>query len=216
MQLFSRRADLITRILLVGAVLAVGGGVGAFFAWFWDSSWYTRQGMAAAQPVPFSHQHHVGADAIDCRYCHQLVAESSSAGMPTTDTCMTCHWQLWVEAPVLEEVRQSWRTGQRIRWRRNYDLPDFVYFDHSIHVAKGVGCSTCHGRVDTMPLIQKAVSLQMRWCLGCHRQPERYLRPLDQVFAMTWEPPPDQEERGRRFARERRVRRLTSCSYCHR
>ncbi|HEY3359932.1 MAG TPA: cytochrome c3 family protein [Polyangia bacterium] len=216
MQLFSRRADLVTKLVIGVLVVGLGGLIWAFTAWFWQSDWYTRRGMAATQPVPFSHQHHVGGDGLDCRYCHQLVTESSSAGMPTTETCMTCHWQIWTEAPVLAPVRASWQTGQRLFWKRNYDLPDYVYFDHSIHIAKGVGCATCHGRVDQMPLIQKAATLEMRWCLACHRQPEKHLRPRSEVFRMDWKPPPDQEEQGRRLVKEYQVRSLTSCSHCHR
>ena len=172
-----------------------------------------------AAPVPFSHAHHVGGMGFDCRYCHTSVEQSRFAGIPPTQTCMNCHAQLFTDAPMLEPVRASFRDNTPLRWTRVNDLADFVYFDHSIHVAKGVGCVTCHGPVDKMPLTYKGESLQMDWCLNCHRNPERYLRPRDQVFDMLYTPPADQLELGRRLVKEYDVAgpdQLTSCSTCHR
>jgi len=179
----------------------------------------TGVGVARRQPVPFSHKHHVGDDGIDCRYCHTSVEESAFAGIPPTKTCMNCHTQIWADSPMLEPVRESWRTGRSLEWVRVHKLADFVYFNHSIHVNKGVGCSTCHGRVDQMPLIAKANSLYMEWCLECHRAPERFVRPREYVFSMEYQPPEDQLSLGRKLVKEYRIQStayLTSCSTCHR
>jgi hypothetical protein len=183
------------------------------------SPYMTRQNITREQPVQFSHKHHVGDDGIDCRYCHTSVETSAFAGIPPTKTCMNCHSVLFNNAGYLEPVRESYRTDKSIGWVKIHRLADFVYFNHSIHVNKGVGCSTCHGRVDEMPLIFQANTLLMQWCLDCHRNPEPNLRPMDKVFAMDWQPGPDQEELGKKFAKERNLRtttELTSCSTCHR
>jgi len=171
------------------------------------------------QPIPFSHKHHVGDDGIDCRYCHASVEYSAFAGVPPLATCMTCHSQLFTQASVLAPLLQAYREGRPLKWRRVHDLPDFVYFDHSIHIAKGVGCVTCHGRVDQMPLTWRTVSLDMQWCLQCHRHPDKYLRPREHVFDMAWQPSGDQRSRGRQLMQMYRVRsavELTQCSICHR
>jgi len=166
---------------------------------------------------------------LDCRYCHTSVEDSAPAGIPPTKTCMNCHAQIWTNAPMLEPVRQSFRADKSIEWIRVHDLPDYVYFNHSIHVSKGVGCSTCHGRVDQMPLMWRVNNLQMEWCLSCHRQPENFLRPKDQIFNMEWAGPTrekpvewngkkfeTQAALGARLAQEYKVRKLTYCSACHR
>jgi cytochrome c7-like protein len=153
---------------------------------------------------------------MDCRYCHTSVEVSSSAGIPPTETCMGCHSQIWSEAPILEPVRESWRSGKSIQWTRVHDLPAFVYFNHSIHVNKGVGCATCHGRVDLMPMVWKENTLLMEWCLDCHRAPEKYIRPKDQVFNMEYKPEGDQAALGAKLVAEYKVRKLTDCSVCHR
>jgi hypothetical protein len=182
------------------------------------STYVTQAGVVREQPVPFSHKHHVGGVGIDCRYCHTSVEESAFAGLPPTKTCMNCHSQIWADSPMLEPVRASFRTGRSMEWIRVNDLPDFVYFDHSIHVKKGVGCVTCHGRVDQMPLMWRETSLQMEWCLECHRAPERFVRPRHAVFSMAWEPPKDQIAFGQRLVKEYQIRvpQLTNCSICHR
>ena len=183
-------------------------------------SFTTRVGVARDQPVPFSHKHHVSDDGIDCRYCHTSVETSDFAGLPPTETCMSCHSQIWTNAAILEPVRESFRTGKSIEWTRVHDLPDFVYFNHSIHVNKGIGCSTCHGRVDTMPLMYQVNTLYMQWCIDCHRNPERNVRPRDQVFNPTYETPaPNQDEIGPRLVAEYKIkdaRNLTDCATCHR
>ncbi len=150
--------------------------------------------------MPFSHEHHVGVLGIDCRYCHTSVENSSYAGLPPTKTCMNCHSQIWVGSDMLEPVRDSYRTDASLTWQRVYNLPGFVYFDHSIHVHKGVGCTTCHGRIDEMPFTYQEPSLLMEWCLDCHRNPAPNLRPRGEVFDVKWQPPPDQADRGRKLA----------------
>jgi hypothetical protein len=176
----------------------------------------TEVGSARQQPVPFSHKHHVADAGIDCRYCHTSVEQAAFAGIPPTKTCMNCHAQLWTEAPMLEPVRESYRTGKPLEWVRVHKLADFVYFDHSIHVKKGVGCVTCHGRVDQMPLVWRVNTLYMEWCLECHRQPERFVRPREQVFNLEWEPPKDQLALGKKLVAEYKIQKLTNCSVCHR
>jgi hypothetical protein len=184
-----------------------------------NSSYVTGQSLPVDQQVPFSHEHHVSGLGIDCRYCHTSVTGSGFAGVPPTNTCMSCHSQIWTNAPMLDPVRASWRDGQPLRWRRVNVLPGYVYFDHEIHVNKGVGCSSCHGRVDQMPLTWPAASLQMQWCLECHRAPEKHLRPRDAVFEMDYRVPADQERLGRELAERYHVRpagALTDCYTCHR
>ncbi len=180
------------------------------------SPYVTQVGVPVDQPVPFSHKHHVLDDGIDCRYCHTSVETAAFAGMPPTQTCMNCHSQVWAQSPVLEPVRQSFATGQPIQWNRVTNVPDFVYFDHSIHVQKGIGCSSCHGQVDQMPLTFKAESLQMSFCLECHQHPEQYVRPRQEVFNMSWQPPANQAQEGLRLVHEYGIESKISCSTCHR
>jgi hypothetical protein len=217
MQIFHPRADTIARAALVSiAVLPV-----LLIGWIFMimlSPYVTQQNVTREQPVPFSHQHHVGGLGIDCRYCHTSVETARFAGMPPTETCMTCHSELWTNAAMLAPVRASLADGRPLRWRRVHNLPDYVYFDHGTHVAKGVGCSTCHGPVDKMPLMRQAAPLTMGWCLDCHRDPAPNLRPREAVFDMAWMPPKDQAEQGRRLAAAYHIRtdHLTDCSICHR
>jgi len=196
------------------------------------SPYVTYAKVARPQPVPFSHQHHVAGLGIDCRYCHTSVEVSNFAGIPPTATCMNCHRQIWTNAPLLEPVRESFKTGKSLVWTRVNDLPDFVYFNHSIHINKGVGCNTCHGPVDRMPLMYNYASLQMEWCLDCHRAPQKYLRPRDQVFNMEYKTPTsaspvivdgtpytDQLSLGTDLVKRYKLRTvadITSCSTCHR
>ena len=174
-------------------------------------------GLAKDHPVPFSHKHHVTGMGIDCRYCHTSVEESAFAGIPPVETCMTCHSLVWTEAPLLAPVRAAWRDDVPLQWTRIHDLPDFVYFRHDIHITKGVGCTSCHGPVDQMPLMYKENTLNMEWCLECHREPERQIRPRDRVFDVTWSPPADQQRAGARLVEEYdvQVSQLTDCSVCH-
>ena len=214
-QIFHPSTNTISRISIFGAVFFLGGLLWVLYA-VNASPYATDVGEALPQPVPFSHKHHVSGLGIDCRYCHTSVERSAVAGLPATEICMSCHLQIWSDSPMLEPVRESFRSNQSIRWVRVHDLPDFVYFDHSIHVHKGVGCSSCHGQVDQMPLMWKANSLQMEWCLQCHRHPEEYIRPRSEVFNMQWQPPANQKELGERLMREYDVRSQTDCSICHR
>ena len=204
------------------AKLSIFGGafilVGLLFvmAGIQRSPYVTQSYNAKEQPVQFSHQHHVGGIGIDCRYCHTTVETSATAGIPPVKTCMNCHSQIFSASPYLEPVRESFRSDRGIQWTRVHDLPDFVYFDHSIHVNKGVGCTTCHGQVDRMPLMWQEKSLQMEWCLDCHRQPERYVRPRSAVFSVDYVPPANQLELGARLVADYHIQKLTSCSTCHR
>ncbi len=217
-QIFHKSANAFARMSVFGAVFAL-----AFLGWAADrlnrSAYNTRAYVALDQPIPFSHAHHVGGLGLDCRYCHTSVETSSFAGIPPTKICMNCHSEVWSTSPMLEPVRECFRTGQSIRWTRVHDLPDFVYFNHSIHVNKGVGCESCHGRVDTMPLTWSVASLQMDWCLDCHRPPERVLRPAAFITTMGYQPAGDQEQIGHRLMAENHIQSthlLTSCSTCHR
>jgi hypothetical protein len=180
------------------------------------SPYSTNQNVSREQPVQFSHKHHVGDDGIDCRYCHTSVESSAVAGIPPTKTCMNCHSVLFNNADYLEPVRESYRTGQSIRWVKVHRLADFVYFNHSIHINKGIGCASCHGRVDQMPLMFKANTLFMNWCLECHRQPWKFVRPREQVFNMAYEPPANQEEFGKDLVKQYKIQSLTDCWTCHR
>lgn len=218
MQIFHRSTNTIARLSLLGLVLFLG-----FLGWVFmsldRSSYTTRQGVVLKQPVPFSHQHHVAGLGIDCRYCHTSVERSSSAGIPPTETCMNCHRQIWTNADLLEPVRSSYANNVPIEWNRTHDLPDFVYFNHSVHVAKGIGCVTCHGQVDKMPLMFQQASLQMEWCLECHRDPTKYVRPREEVFNLNWQPPADPKQAQAlraSLAKEYQVQSLMSCSTCHR
>jgi hypothetical protein len=213
-QIFHRSSNTLSRLSIVAALIlvAVAGGLLTAFS---RSAYSTDEGVVLQQPIPFSHDHHTAALGIDCRYCHTSVEVAASAGIPPTATCMNCHKQIWSDSPMLEPVRTSYATGEPLMWERVYDLPDFVKFNHSIHVAKGVGCASCHGRVDEMPLIYQAVSLKMEWCLDCHREPERFLRPRSEVFNMAWVAD-DQEALGRQLVEEYNVKRKINCSVCHR
>jgi hypothetical protein len=214
-QIFHRHTNVYSRLsilLLIVFVALLGGMIGMLHL----SGYNTRQSAFIEQPIQFSHAHHVGGMGIDCRYCHTSVEESAFANIPPTKTCMNCHSQIFAASPFLEPVRESFRSGKSLEWARVHDLPDFVYFDHSIHVYKGVGCTTCHGQVDRMPLVWVEQSLQMEWCLDCHRNPERYVRPRDAVFSVDYAPPANQLELGERLVAAYRIQKLTSCSTCHR
>lgn len=183
------------------------------------SDFVTTANTFREQPVQFSHQHHVGGIGIDCRYCHTSVEVAASAGIPPTKTCINCHSQIWSASRYLEPVRASFRDETPLHWIRVHDLPDFVYFNHSIHVKKGVGCETCHGRVDRMPLMYQESSLQMEWCLECHRDPAAFVRPRSEIVTMGYAPEGDQREIGERLVREYKIagtEHMTSCSVCHR
>lgn len=214
-QIFHPSTNTISRVTIFGGAILLVVLVAGLAA-INESPYITEVGVARTQPIAFSHKHHVGDDGIDCRYCHTSVEDSSFAGIPPTKTCMNCHTQIWADSPTLEPVRESFRTGKSIQWTRVHNLPGFVYFNHSIHIYKGVGCSTCHGRVDQMPLMWREHSLYMNWCLECHREPERFVRPRKDIFNMEYEPPKDQLALGRQLVKEYKIQKLTSCSTCHR
>jgi hypothetical protein len=217
-QIFHRSTNTLSRLSIFGALFIVAG-LAYGLALVNRSPYVTRAGVAVEQPVPFSHRHHAGELGIDCRYCHTAVEASSKAGIPPTATCMNCHSQIWADSPTLEPVRESLRTDRSLTWIKVYDLPDYVYFNHAIHVHKGIGCVSCHGRVDHMNLTWQAPSLQMEWCLQCHRDPAAYIRPRDYVFDMAWAPPAGtQRALGQALVEEYGIKtgQLTNCSVCHR
>jgi hypothetical protein len=213
-QIFKPSTNTLAKVSIFGAVFFLAG-LTWVFATLNRSSYATRQGVIRMQPVPFSHDHHTAGLGISCLYCHSTVEISAFAGIPPTATCMNCHKLIWNDSPMLEPVRESFRTGQPIQWVRVNDLPDFVYFNHSIHVAKGIGCVSCHGRVDQMPLMRQSASLQMEWCLDCHREPQKYVRPRAEVYSMDWQAQ-DQKQLGAQLVAAYDIESLLSCSVCHR
>ena len=214
-QAFSQSTVLTIKLFFIAALILFVAAIAA-------GRWYISPDVAmhqpVAQPIPFSHKHHAGDDAIDCRYCHTSVEKSSFAGLPSTQICLTCHSQLYRDSPMLTPLHASMRDDKPIQWNRVHDLPDFVYFDHSIHVNKGVACMECHGRVDQMPLTSRVASLNMQWCLHCHRNAKQHIRPLAEVFSMTDTRPLSQQEikQLNRLYQLQDTRRLTDCSTCHR
>ncbi|MBW8885067.1 MAG: cytochrome c3 family protein [Planctomycetia bacterium] len=217
-QVFPRWTNVGSKMSIFGVLTSL-----ALVTWasmvYVQSSYGTNAGLRLVQPVPFSHQHHVGGLGIDCRYCHTSVEQSAFAGMPETKTCMNCHSQIWVGSEMLRPVRESYATDRSIAWERVYNTPGFVYFAHHIHVQKGIGCSSCHGRIDRMAFTEQAASLLMEWCLECHRDPASQIRPRPEVFNMDYRVPTNQRELGEKLVAEYDVRdpkQLTSCSTCHR
>jgi Cytochrome c7 and related cytochrome c len=217
-QLFHRSANNIAKASIV-ILLVLGGVVGYVYTQVARSSYLTGRYLEKQQPVQFSHKHHVGDDGVDCRYCHTAVETSSSAGMPPTQTCMNCHSQIWADSPYLEPVRASFRENKPIEWNRVHDLPEYAYFNHSIHVNKGVGCSSCHGDIANMPSVYQENTLQMEWCLSCHREPEKYLRPKEEIFNTKWDVNNLTAAERDQLKIDYKIRTkemLTSCSTCHR
>jgi len=216
-QIFHPSMNTIARASIFGAIFFIAA-VTWVAAQIYTSPYFTDVNVARDQPVPFSHEHHVKGLGIDCRYCHTSVEESKFAGIPPTHTCMTCHSQIWTNSALLEPVRTSFREGKPLKWTRVHDLPDYVYFNHAVHVAKGIGCASCHGAVNQMPLMWKNATLHMQWCLECHRNPEKFIRPRDQVFNMEYQQPSNQPELGRKLVDEYHVNKgqLDNCAICHR
>ncbi len=214
-QIFRPRFVLLLK-LIVCSVLILGFAL--IVVWRGSIAQVPALNAPVAQVPPFSHKHHVSDVGLDCRFCHASVETSAFAGIPPTSTCMTCHSQLFKAQNILEPVFDSYRQNKPLHWTRIHKLPDFAYFNHSIHIAKGIGCSTCHGQVDQMALIWRTQSLEMDWCINCHRQPENFVRPRERIFDMNWQPPWDQVERGKQLLAEYHVdtRRLLDCSNCHR
>lgn len=216
-QVFHKSANTIAKASIALAVILAGLSF-YVFTQLARSSYLTGTYLERQQPVQFSHKHHVGDDGIDCRYCHTTVETTASAGMPSTQTCMNCHSQIWADSPYLEIVRASYRENKPIEWERVHDLPEYVYFNHSIHVNKGIGCSSCHGDVANMPAVYQVNTLQMEWCLSCHRNPEEFVRPKEEIYNTAWVDNLTPEEK-RKLKEEYKIRpaeMLTSCSTCHR
>jgi Cytochrome c7 and related cytochrome c/Class III cytochrome C family len=214
-QIFHRSTNTLSRVSIFGAAFFAAGALW-LLATINRSGYVTNQNVTREQPVQFSHKHHGGELGIDCRYCHTSVEVSPVASVPPTKTCINCHSQIWAQSEFLEPVRASWKSDESIRWIRVNDLPDFVYFNHSAHVHKGIGCVSCHGRVDHMNQLYQAASLTMEWCLACHRNPAPNVRPREEVFNMAWEPPADQAALSRQLVKAYNVHPRTDCSTCHR
>ena len=211
---YTRRGQLGAKLVVLAVCVLVVGVVAAAVSLNRSTQ---DIGEPVTQPIPFSHKHHVGDDGIDCRYCHTTVETSAYAGLPSTHICLSCHSQLYTDAAPLALLRESAATGKPIEWRRVHTLPDFVYFNHSVHINKGVACIECHGRVDQMPITWRAQRLDMQWCLGCHRNPAPHLRPLSQIFSMNRSMLTGAEADAlARLMRLENERRRTDCSTCHR
>ncbi|HET6527510.1 MAG TPA: cytochrome c3 family protein [Balneolaceae bacterium] len=211
-QIFPKWADEVPQRLMLGLIILMTALVAG--VWYYFSPKYTDVGYAPEQPVPYSHQLHAGKLDIDCQYCHTTVFESQFATVPPTQTCMNCHSQIATDSPKLAKVRESWKTGEPIEWIRVHNLPDYAYFDHSAHVNVGVGCETCHGRIDKMEVVHQAEPLSMSWCLNCHRNPEKYVRPIDEVTTMGYEAA-NQLELGRKLVAKHNINPPTYCQTCH-
>jgi hypothetical protein len=217
-QVFHPSMNVVSRASI--AAVAVALPVLGILGWGISQSYGNEMHTPREQPIPFSHKHHVGDDGIDCRYCHSTVDKGASAGMPSTYTCMTCLSQIWSESPLLEPLREAFKEGRAVQWQRVHDLPDFAYFNHSIHVKKGVSCVSCHGRVDEMPLVWKEKTLNMAFCIDCHKNPKPNLRPREFVTDLAWKPKPeDAAKMGDELFEKYHVLgrpQLTNCSTCHR
>ena len=214
-QLFRPSANNLARASILGGVVLLGG-IGFAVLAFERSPWVTRQGVVMEQPIPFSHDHHVAQIGIDCRYCHTSVEVAASAGIPPTATCMNCHNMLFTNADMLEPVRASLREEKPLEWNRVHDLPDFAFFNHSVHLANGMGCSTCHGKVHEMQLMFRENTLQMNWCIDCHKNPAPHVRPKDKLFDTTWDPASLSDEERATLVAEYDLQPKLSCSTCHR
>ncbi|HEX6201521.1 MAG TPA: cytochrome c3 family protein [Thermoanaerobaculia bacterium] len=212
-QIFSERANLVPAIL--GAAVAVGGLFAVFAVWYWFSPEYTDVGYQPAQPVVYSHKLHAGELGIDCRYCHSTVERAPVAIVPATSTCMNCHQLVGRDLASVEPLRRSIADSRPLRWVRVHDLPDYVRFDHSLHLAAGVGCSSCHGDVAAMDVVTLTESLSMGWCLECHRDPDLHLRPADELTDTAWQPGPDQLEFARQLRAARPIAPPVDCTGCH-
>jgi len=203
---------------LAGAVLGVAPLYLIGLIWYGASPRTLDVGYAPKQPVPYSHALHAGELGIDCRYCHQTVEKAATAAIPSTETCMNCHQRIHTRSPKLEPIRASAASGLPVAWTKVHDLPDYAYFNHSMHVDNGVGCVSCHGRIDKMDVVAQQEPLSMGWCLNCHRAPEKFLRPVDQVTNMAYAPPNGETQlaRGLELRRENDINPPTDCSTCHR
>ncbi len=212
-QIFSRKANALPTLSLMAAL---GGGVFAIFAiWYFFSPEYTDVGYAPPQPVEYSHRLHAGQLGLDCQYCHTQVTNAAFSNVPATQTCMNCHSQIRTESVKLLPVRESWVTGESIEWVKVHKLPDYAHFSHAIHTNNGVGCETCHGRIDQMEVVSQVEPMSMGWCLECHRQPELFLRPDDEITTMGYEPPSDYVQQNLLRVANEKILPPTNCSACH-
>ncbi|NNF04305.1 MAG: cytochrome c3 family protein [Rhodothermales bacterium] len=212
-QIFPKKANLLPTLTLFASL--AGGVVAVFLIWYYFSPEYTDVGYAPEQPVEYSHRLHAGELGIDCQYCHTSVKDAAHSNIPATQTCMNCHSQIRTESLKLLPVRESWATGKSIEWVKVHQLPDYANFAHNVHTTSGVGCETCHGRIDQMEVVRMVEPLSMGWCLECHRQPELYLRPDEDVTTMGYVQPSDFVERNIARIREEGIQPPTNCSACH-
>lgn len=213
-QIFPKWTNKLPPVAVAGSILALLAVIGFF--WYFGSPKYTDVGYQPVQPVPYSHKLHAGDLGMDCRYCHTAVERSTVAMVPPTQTCMNCHTLVLPESEKLIPVMKSWNEGTPIPWIKIHKMPDYAYFDHSAHLRVGVGCASCHGRIDQMDVVQQDQPLSMSWCLECHRNPDMSLRPLNQITNMSWTPPANQLELAAKFKLERNINPPTNCSGCHR
>lgn len=211
-QIFPKWTNEAPRRILIGTIIILNSLV--FGVWYFFSPEYTHVGYAPEQPVPFSHQVHAGQLGLDCQYCHNQVTESRYANIPATQTCMNCHNQIQTDSEDLAPVRESWETGEPIEWIRVHMLPDFAYFNHAAHVNVGVGCESCHGRVDRMDVVHQAEPLSMSWCLDCHREPEKHIRPVEEVTTMGYQDE-NQLDTGRDLVARQNINAPIYCQACH-
>lgn len=212
-QIFPKWANKLPPIL----ILALGAKLAAitFFFWYWGSPKFIEVGYAPKQPVPYSHKLHAGDLGMDCRYCHVSVETSHEANIPSTQTCMNCHSMIGADRPTLQTVRDSWSSGKSIEWVRVHKVPEYAFFNHSVHITAGVGCESCHGNVAQMEVVSVSQPISMGWCLDCHRNPDQHLRPKDQITTMGWQPPANQAELGARYRQERKLKPPQDCAACH-
>lgn len=211
-QIFPKWTNEAPRRILIATIIILNSLV--FGVWYFFSPEFTHVGYAPEQPVPFSHQVHAGQLGLDCQYCHNQASESKYANIPATQTCMNCHNQILTDSEALEPVFESWETGDPIEWVRVHMLPDFAYFNHSAHVNIGVGCESCHGRVDRMEVVFQAESMSMSWCLDCHREPEKHIRPVEEVTTMGYQVD-NQLDVGRDLVARQNISAPTYCQACH-
>ncbi|MBC8401311.1 MAG: ammonia-forming cytochrome c nitrite reductase subunit c552 [Candidatus Marinimicrobia bacterium] len=213
-QIFPKWTNKLPLILVVGTLIVLTSIV--LLIWWFGSPQYTDVGYQPKQPVPYSHKLHAGDLGIDCRYCHTTVETTATASLPPTQTCMNCHQLILPESKKLLPVRESWATGKPLEWVRVHKIPDFAYFDHSVHINAGVGCASCHGNITEMEVVKLVEPLSMSWCLTCHRDPDQHLRPLAEITNMKWTPPDDQIQLAQQFKLERNIKTREDCSTCHR
>jgi hypothetical protein len=213
-QIFPSWTNKLPVALASGGVIAAMAVVGFF--WYYGSPKYTDVGYRPRQPVPYSHKLHAGDLGIDCRYCHYSVEQSASANVPPTSVCMNCHKLILPESEKLLPVRESWATGEPVKWVRIHKIGEYAYFNHSIHVNRGVSCISCHGNVAEMEIVEQKQPLSMGWCLDCHRNPAPHLRPVEEITNMRWAPPDDQQDWAARIIQEKQIAPPEDCSACHR